>query len=147
MVTIRKPDGLARLCIDFKAINAITTSLPFYMPQVEEVLEHVGKSSVISKIDLTKGYYQVPMHPNDVPKTTFICHQGKFEFLPMPIRVRNAPAVFHEPMQKMFRDCKAYCSLYMDDLIIYSDSWEAHVAHVREVLKCLRVAGLTANPA
>ena len=59
MVTVRKPDGTARLCIDFKVINAITTPLPFYMPQVEEVLERVGKSRVISKIDLSKGYYQV----------------------------------------------------------------------------------------
>ena len=102
MVTVRKPDGSARLCIDFKAINAITTPLPFYMPRVEVVLEHVGKSSVISKIDLTKGYYQVPMYPDDVPKTAFICHQGKFEFLRMPFGVRNAPAVFQELMQKLF---------------------------------------------
>ena len=83
MVTVRKPDGTARLCIDFKAINAITTPLPFYMPRVEEVLERVGKCKVISKIDLTKGYYQVPMHPEDMEKTAFVCHQGKFEFLQM----------------------------------------------------------------
>ena len=57
MVTVMKPDGSARLCIDFKAINAITTPLPFYMPRVEEVLERVRKSKVISKIDLSKGYY------------------------------------------------------------------------------------------
>ena len=81
------------------------------------------------------------MHPHDVPKTAFICNQGKFEFLRMPFGVHNAPAVFQELMQKLFRDCKAFCLPYMDYLIIYSDSWEAHVAHVREVLKCLRVAG------
>jgi len=77
MVTVRKPDGAARLCIDFKAINAVTTPLPFYMPRVEEVLEKVGKAKVISKLDLTKGYYQVPMHEADIEKTAFICHQGK----------------------------------------------------------------------
>ena len=147
MVTVRKPDGTARLCIDFKAINAITTPLPFYMPRVEEVLERVGKSRVISKINLTKGYYQVPMHPEDIEKTAFICHEGKYEFLRMPFGVRNAPAVFQELMQKLFRGCQSFCSPYMDDLVIYSESWGEHVHHVRRVLTCLREAGLTANPA
>ena len=78
MVTIRKPDGTARLCIDFKAINAITEPIPFYMPRVEEVLESVGKSCVICKLDLTKSYYKVPMHPADIPKTAFMSHQGHF---------------------------------------------------------------------
>ena len=56
MVTVRKPDGSARICVDFKQINAVTTPLPFYMPRVEEVLEAVGRSSVISKLVLSKGY-------------------------------------------------------------------------------------------
>ena len=147
MVTVKKPDGSARLCIDFKAINAITTPLPFYMPRVEEVLDRVGKSKVISKIDLSKGYYQVMMHPDDIQKTAFACHQGKYEFLRMPLGVRNAPAVFQELMTKLFRNHKAYCSPYMDDLIVYSSSWKEHVGHVREVLSILRTACLTANPA
>ena len=142
-----KPDGTAHLCIDFKVINAVTTPFPFYMPRVEEVLERVGKSKVISKVDLSKGYYQVPMHPADVEKTAFVCHQGKYEFLRMPFGVRNAPAVFQELMQKFFRGCQDYCSPYMDDLVIYSSSWEDHVVHVRKVLSCLREAGLTTNPA
>ena len=61
MVTVKKSDGSARICVDFKRINAVTTPLPFYMPRVEEVLEQVGRSKVISKLDLSKGYYQVPM--------------------------------------------------------------------------------------
>ena len=107
-VTVRKPDGTARLCIDFKAINAVTAPLPFYTPRIEQVLQGVGKSCVISKIDMTKGYYQIPMHPDDVHKTVFICHQGKFEFLRMPFGVRNAPAVFQELMQRLFRKCKGF---------------------------------------
>ena len=94
ILTVRKPNGKVRLCIDFKRINAITRPLPFYMPRIEEVLEAVGKAKVISKLDLSKGYYQVPMREQDVAKTAFICHKGKFEFLRMPFGVRNAPAVF-----------------------------------------------------
>ena len=119
MVTVREPGGTARLCIDFKAINAVTEPIPFYMPKVDEVLESMDKSSVISKLDLTKGYYQVPMHPDDIQKTAFMYHQGRFEFLRMPFGVKIAPAVFQELMQRFFRDCSLFCSLYMDDMVIF----------------------------
>ena len=65
MVATRKPDGSAHICIDLKNINA---ALPFYMPRIEEVLEQVGKSKVLSKLDLSKGYCQVPMAPCDIHK-------------------------------------------------------------------------------
>ena len=87
------------------------------------------------------------MFPGDFHKTAFVCHQGKFEFLRMPLGVRNAPAVFQQLMQKLFRGCSQFCSPYMDDLIIYSSSWDEHVVHVRKVLQCLREAGLMANSA
>ena len=146
MVTVWKPDGTAWLCVDFKAINAITQPIPFYMPRVEEVLESVGKSCIILKLDLSKGYYQVPMHPDDVAKTAFMCHQGRFEFLRMPFGVKNAPAVFQE-MQGLFRDYSHFCTPYMDDLVIFSSCWDDHVKHVQQVMDKLRTAGLTANPA
>ena len=146
MVTVRKPDGSARICVDFKRINAITTPLPFYMPRVEEVLEQVGRSKVISKLDLSKGYYQVPMVVADIPKTCFVCHRGKYEFLRMPFGVRNAPTVFQALMTKLLSECKSFCSPYMDDVVIYSSSWEEHKVHVREVLRKLKGAGLTVNP-
>ena len=146
MVTVKKPDGSARICVDFKRINAITTPLPFYMPWVEEVLEQVGRSKVISKLDLSKGYYQVLMVVADIPKICFVCHRGKYEFLHMPFGVRNAPAVFQALMTKLLIECKRFCSPYMDDVVIYSSSWEEHKVHVREVLRKLKGACLTVNP-
>jgi len=99
MVTVRKPDGSARLCVDFKRINEVTRPMPSYMPRVEEVLEGVGKARYISKLDLSKGYYKIKMQTVDIPKTAFICYRGKFELVQMPFRVKNAPAVFQELMQ------------------------------------------------
>ena len=106
----------------------------------------MGKACVISKLDLTKGYYQVPTSPPDIPKTAFTCRKGRFEFLRMPFRVKNAPAIFQELMQGIFREDSSFCSPYMDDLIVFSSSWEDHVQHIRQVLTRLRTSGLTANP-
>ena len=87
------------------------------------------------------------MSPGNIEKTAFVCHQGKYEFLRIPFGVRNAPAVFQKLMQKLFRKCREFCSPYMDDLVIYSESWDDHRNHVRTVLQCLREAGLTVIPA
>ena len=107
MVAVRKPDGTARLCVNFKRINAITRQKPFFMPQVEEVLEGVRKAVYISKLDLTKGYYQIKMRDSDIPKTAFICHRRKFEFLRMPFGVKNAPAVFQALMRALLNNHKS----------------------------------------
>ena len=148
MVIVRKTDGTACMCVDFKAINSVTKPIPFYMPRLEEVLESVGKSRVISlKLDLSKGYYLVPMHPDDMCKTAFMCHQGRFEFLRMPFGVQNAPAAFQEMMTSWFGDSDKFCSPYMDDVVIFSECWEDYVGHVQQVLDKLRAAGLTSNPA
>ena len=146
MVTVKKPDGSARLCVDFRRINQITRQMPFYMPRVEEVLEGVGKASFISKLDLCKGYYQVEMEIQDIPKTAFICHRGKFEFLRMPFGVKNAPAAFQELMQMVLDPYKKFTTAYMDDIIVFSSSWTDHIQHIDTVLTALTEAGLTASP-
>jgi len=145
-VCVKKQDGSARLCVDFKKVNAVTVQQPIYMQWVEEVLEGIGKARYISKLDLSKGYYQIPMVESDIPKTAFVCHRGRFEFLRMSFGVKNAPAVFQEGIQDLFKDSREHCTLYMDDVVILSESWKEHVIHIDEVLSKLRQTGLTANP-
>ena len=123
MVTVRKPDGTARICVDFKHINEVTEHIPFYMPWVEEVLEAVGRSRVISKLDLSKGYYQVPLLTEHIGKTAFVCHKRSFEFLKMPFGVKNAPAVFQSLMTQIMKDCSKFARPYIDDVVIFSTSW------------------------
>jgi len=132
--------------VDFKKLNDQTESVPFYMPRVEEVLEGVGKARFISKMDLAKGYYQLRVKPEDQPKTAFICHRGKFEFSRMPFGVKNAPAAFQELMDAILRGEEKFARPYMDDIVIYSNTWDEHVGHIRRVLSRLEEAGLTANP-
>jgi len=146
MVTVKKPDGSARLCVDFRHINEVTRQMPFYMPLVEEVLEGVEKASYITKMDLCKGYYQVEMEASDIKKTAFTCHRGKYKFVRMPFGVKNAPAALQELMQGILGPYKQFTTAYMDDIVVLSNSWEQHVQHIDKVLTALKQAGLTANP-
>jgi len=146
IVTVRKPDESLRLCIDYKKLNSLTTTAPFYMPTIKEILEAAGTAAVISKIDLNKGYYQVRVREDAIPKTAFVCHKGHYEFLRMPFGLKNAPAVFQKLMSSVLTPCSGFAIPYIDDIIIFSECWEDHVGHVREVLGRLREAGLTASP-
>ena len=146
MVTVRKADGSARLCVDFRKINSLTRQTPFYMPRVEEVLEGVGQASFISKLDLSKGYYQVQLTEEAMPKTAFMSHRGTYQFTRMPFGVKNAPACFQELMQRVLAEHRSYATAYMDDVVVYSTTWEDHLVHVGGVLQALSSAGLTANP-
>ena len=134
-----------RLCVDCKRVNSLTKPLPFYVPRVGEILEEVGKSVFISKMDLSNRYYQVPMNPADIEKMVFVCSREKFEFLRMPFGLMNAPSVFKTLMAKVLVDCKDFARPYMDDIIIFSTDWESHKVHIRMVLQSIREAELTVN--
>ena len=146
MVTVKKADGSARLCVDFRKINSLTRQTPFYMPRVEEVLEGVGQARFISKLDLSKGYYQVQLTEDAIPKTAFTSHRGVFEFTRMPFGVKNAPACFQELMQRVLAEQYQWSTAYMDDVVVYSRTWSEHLDHIASVLEALKGAGLTANP-
>ena len=99
---------------------------------------------MLSKLDLSK---QIPMAPEHIEKTSFICQQGKYEVIRIPFGVKNAPAVFQALMTDLLSWCRDFCSPYMDDILIFSKDWDDHKLHVYQVLQKLKEAGLTANPA
>ena len=135
---------MACLCVDFKAINAVTASSLVLHAQGGGGLGKCRKELCRIQTRLNQG---ILLSPDDVPKTAFVCHKGEYEFLRMPFKVRNAPAVFQELMQGVFKDCSSICLSYMDDLVIFSSSLADRVTHVRTMLGKLKKAGLMANPA
>ena len=142
IVTVGKKDGGVRICIDFRAVNSITQPDPYQMPLIEEILEKLATARFISKIDLNKGFYQIPIDPCDTLKTAFCSPWGKFEFKVMPFGLRNGPAVFQ--CRILHRD-QDVSQVYIDDIAVYSSTWEEHCAHISRVLERLRGAGLTVN--
>ena len=115
------------------------------MPLIEEILETLASARFISKIDLNKGYHQIPIEPADIPKTAFCSPRGKYEFCVMPFGLRNGPAVFQRLMDRILHSYKDMLQVYIDDIAVFSSSWEEHCTHIARVLDRLRKAGLTAN--
>ena len=120
IVPVPKPDGSVRLCIDFRRLNAVTESDPYYMITLDEILEKTGNSTVISKLDLAKGYYQVEVDEDSIDKTAFVTPFGKFSFNRMPFGLKNAPAIFQRAMEKVLKDVYDHSAPYIDDIIIFS---------------------------
>ena len=147
VVPVPKGDGTVRVCVDYRKLNEVTTADPYYMATMDEILERVGGSRIISKLDLAKGFYQVEVDPSSQEKTAFVSPYGKFEFRRMPFGLKNAPAMFQRLMEVVLGDCYGCSAPYIDDVVVFSNSGEEHVQHLRCVLECLRKYGLTIKEA
>ena len=147
IVPLIKPDGSIRLCVDFRKLNAITQPDPYCMPLVEELIARVGEAKYLSKMDLSKGFYQVPLAEEDRENTAFVTTGGKFEFTRMPFGLRNALATFQRLVDRVLGGLEAFAAPYIDDIIIFSNDCKQHFGHIREVIGRLQQAGLTAMPA
>ena len=143
IVPVVKKDGKIRLCIDYRKVNGVTESDPYYMSTLDEILEKVGDSRCLSKLDLSKGFYQIGVAPSSVDKTAFISPFGKFAFQRMPFGLKNAPAIFQRTMEEVLRGCYHCAAPYIDDILVFSANGIDHVGHLREVLSALNQRGLT----
>ena len=116
------------------------------MPRIEAILEHLGAANVVSTLDLTRGYWQVPVAVEDQQKTAFTTPSGLYQFTTMPFGLQGAGATFQRLANNVLHGADEYASGYMDDIGVSSMEWSAHLAHLRDVLTRLRNAGLTARP-
>ena len=99
---VPKPDGKWRFCVDFRKVNKVTTRDTHPLPCIQDILDGMSGAKVFSTLDLREGYYQIPLDPDDMDKTTFTCHRGIYRFKRMPFGLRNAPGQFQRFMNKIF---------------------------------------------
>ena len=146
IVLVGKKDGSIRFCVDYRKVNEVSRFDAYPMPRVDELLDRLGTARFFTTLDLTKGYWQIPLSPESKEKTAFSTPYGLYQFVTLPFGLFGAPATFQRLMDRVLRPHAAYAAAYLDDMIIHSDSWAEHVRQVAAVLESLRQAGLTANP-
>ena len=135
-----------RMCIDYRALNKKTIKNHYLIPRVDELIDELHGAVYFSKIDLHSGYHQIRMRKEDVPKTTFRCHYGHFEFLVLSFGLTNAPTTFQSCMNHIFqKQLRKFLLIFFDDLLIYSKSWEENLQHIEEVLNILESESLFAK--
>ncbi|XP_071491788.1 uncharacterized protein [Diadema antillarum] len=146
IVLVKKKDESNRFCCDFRKLNSATVIDSEPIPDQEEIFAKLAGDRYFSKIDLTKGYWQVPLAQQAKPLTAFITHDGLYQFTTMPFGLVNAPASFSRIMRTALRGMPNVDN-FIDDILIHTPTWEEHCRTLQAVLVRLRAVNLKAKPA
>lgn len=138
---VTKKDGSLRPCGDYRRLNMITEADHYPLPNISDVTSYLHGASFFSKLDLLKGYFQVPMHEEDVPKTAITTPFGTYTFNYSCFGLRNAGATFQRLMDGILGDLP-FCVCYVDDILVFSSSKKDHLQHLQVVLDRLQQNGL-----
>ncbi|GFW43216.1 hypothetical protein TNCV_1349801 [Trichonephila clavipes] len=136
----------ARPCIDYRRLNKVTRTQFFPLPNIEELLEKVSAAKYISILDLTRGYWQIPLSPRAQRYASFVTTFGTFKPLRLPFGLKNAPYYFSRLMANLLRNCEDFAVPYLDDIAIFSLAWDDHLKHLKDVFDRLRSAKLHIKP-
>jgi hypothetical protein len=147
VVIIPKPDGTIRLCVDYRKLNEVTKMDAYPIPSMDRMIEKVTKAKYISTLDLTKGYWQIPLADSTIEKSTMITGKGIFDFLVMPFGMKTAPATFQRMMSDVVLNDFDFADAYIDDVEIDTESsFALHLEQLKQVLQRLRECKLNARP-
>ena len=135
----KKKDMTLRLCIDYRQLNRVTVKNRYPLSRIDDLFDQLRGAQVYSKTDLRTGYHQLRVKETDIPKTAFRTRYGHFEFTVMPFGLMNAPAAFMDLMHSVFQPyLDQFVVVFVDDILIYSQSEWEHEYHLRIVLRLLR---------
>ena len=144
VVLVRKKDGALRFCIDFRKLNGRTVRDAYSLPRIEETIDTLSGSKYFSKLDLRSGYWQVGIKEADKHKTAFsVGPLGFFECNRMAFGLCNAPASFQRLMERCMGELHLReCLIYLDDIIIFSKTFDEHLVRLENVFRQLEHHGL-----
>ncbi|MBW0480447.1 hypothetical protein O181_020162 [Austropuccinia psidii MF-1] len=136
-VLITWHDGKSRLCGDFRALTNYTKADRYPIPRIPHALDKLAKAKYTTKMDCMKGFHQNEVKPNSMKLLRIICHMGIYKYTRMPFGIKNSPAHFQRMMDTIFQEgiMEGWMVVYINDIIIYSETWEDHVQYIERVLK------------
>jgi hypothetical protein len=127
------------MCVDYRSLNDVTVKNKYPLPRIEDLFDQMRGARVFSKIDLRSGYHRMKIRPSDIPKMAFSTRYGLYEFTIMSFGLTNAPAYFMNLMNKVFMEyLDRFIVVFIDDILINSNSDSDHEEHLRLVLQKLR---------
>lgn len=138
-----------RFAVDYRKLNKISKSQAYPIPRLSDIFDAIGEANAhfFTSLDLGKAFWQVPLSDESKSRAAFITYDGIFEFQTMPFGLQGAPATFQHLMMKVLRGISwKYVLCYVDDVIIFSATFDDHLLHLEEVFKRLRNAGLKLSP-
>ncbi|CAF3104286.1 unnamed protein product [Rotaria sp. Silwood2] len=143
----KKKDGGIRFLVDYRKLNSVTKKDSFPQPTTEELLHRLGGHKFYTKLDLKSGYFQLPIHESDKEKTAFITQDGLWEFNVLPQGIMNGPLTFQRTMHNLLGYGRwDYVMVYLDDILIFSRTFDEHKQHLNEILSTLANANFQVNP-
>jgi Reverse transcriptase (RNA-dependent DNA polymerase) len=132
---------------DYRALNSNTVLDSHPLPRVDDILADCAKGKIWSKLDMTNSFFQTWVHPDDIHLTVVTTPFGLYEWLAMPMGLRNSPAIHQRRMTAALRELIGkICHIYLDNIVIWSNTIEEHTEHIRQVLAALRRVKLFCNP-
>ena len=132
------------MCTDYRKVNNVTKSDSFPIPRIDDCIDKIGRAKYVTKFDLLKGFYQVPLTDRAKEISAFVTADGLYQYKVTPFGMKNSPATFQRLMNLLISDIDGI-DAYINDVIIYSDSWEQHLMTIRKFYERLTEANLTVN--
>ena len=140
-------NGKAHMVIDLRRFNSLVMPDEFPLPKQEDILQALTGVQWLSSLDALAGFTQLTMTPAALEKLAFRTHRGLYQFRRMPFRYRNGPSVFQRIMQGILAPFLwIFALVYIDDIVIFSTSFEDHIQHLDQVLKAVSGANITLSP-
>ena len=137
ILLVNKQDGSYRFIVDYRNLNQITIQDNCPLPNLEQAIQLVGGHQYYSKLDLRSGCLQTHIREADKHKTAFITVHGLYEFNVLAQDLKNSPSLFQRIMANLLMPCKKFSPVYLDDILVYSDSFHQHFEHLNQVLAIL----------
>jgi transposase InsO family protein len=139
----KNASGSLWFCVDYRALNSVTKKDRHPLPLIQECFDALQGAKFFSKIDLQQGFHQMKISSADVPKTAFGTKYGHYEWLVMPFGLVNVPSTFQRMMTHILREyIDVFVQVYLDDILIYSDTEDDHAHHIDLVLSLLQTEEL-----
>ena len=147
VVLVKKKDKTMRFCIDYRRLNNVTIKDAFPLPRIDEIFDQLTDATYYTKFDFKSGYFQVPLSKEDRPKTAFSTRDNHYQFTVLPQGITNGPATFQRVINHILGPTRwKYALAYIDDVIIYSKTFENHLEHLNEICQILKNARFRLNP-